>query len=306
MILGNTRVNMELSPKTMPCVSQTVFIKPPYQLSPEGLGALTSMAAARLGSDVVLCTRLGDDSFGNLLLHIFNYEGISTRAVKIDKNFATGLHISIQPQNGQRADLIHTGANAGLSYRDTEDAFLSYPDALITHMDCSEHTMKATIDYANRKSIPVFVEPSPSSGGFPLQGFPKLEVFTPDEDQTYGFTGIYPDSVDHALKAANKLYTSLDVKYVVLRLGRRGSFVYDGKYHEMVSPVELPLRDERGQASAYVAALTLYHVSTGNIIKAARFANIVSAVTGNTAGCADSLPTIDTIIQYTSKNGIVV
>lgn len=306
MVLGNAGVLLECPTAKAPQIGQTQNIRPSYHMEPIGFGALTAIAAAKLGADVVLATRLGNDLFGRYLLDVFSKNKVNTRAIKTDETCKTGLSLTISSKHANPTVFQHAGANSGLSAADAEDGFLSYPDALLIHLDCSEYTVKAAIDQAERQAVPVFCEPSPSSGSFPLQAIGKLEVFLPNEEQVLGFTDICPDSVDSALAAADKLFRTLDTKFVIIRLGRRGTFIYDGKYHEMIPCCELPLIDERGQDSGYLAALALFYTTTGNITKAVGFANTVSALIGNKTGIFDSLPALQELTETIKKYRILL
>ncbi len=302
MVLGNAGVSLTCTSEGNTISGQTHIVRHPYQFEPTGLGAMTAIAAAKLGADAVLATRLGKDFFGRYLLDVFTHNRIDTRAIKIDDTHETSLTVSFKQTSGKVTSLYHPGANSGISSADAEDAFLSYPDALLIHMDCNEHTLKSAVDFANQHSIPIFCEPSPAKASLQLIHSP--EILTPSEDQVLAFTGIYPDSVDNMLAAADQLYRATNAKYVVIRLQRRGSFIYDGKYHEIISNCDLPCLDTRGYENAYLAAISLFYISTKDIKKSVRFANTVGAIVESKSGGYASLPDLATVTDVMQKNNI--
>ena len=306
MVLGNAGVSLTCTSEGNAVAGQIQTIHTPYELEPIGSGLLTAIAAAKLGADVVLATCLGKDLFGSYVLDILSKNKIDTRAVKLDQGYATSLTTSFKQPSGKITSLYYAGANSGITAADAESAFLSYPDALLLHFDCNEYTVKTAVDYAAKQSIPVFCEPSPVLSPVSLGAIHSPTILTPDEEQSLALTGIHPDSVDSALAAADKLYRQTSAKYVIIRMGRRGTFIYDGKYHDMVSASDLHQIDSRGQADGFLAALSLFYVTTQDITRSVRFANTVSGIIGAEKGGYTALPDLETVTAIMKKNQIIL
>ena len=130
---------------------------------------------------------------------------------------------------------------------------------------------------------------------FPLEKLERVEILSPNESETEILTGIRPNSLENCLRASIALCNRVDIRYVVLKLGARGCYVYDGKYCDLISPVEVPVVDTTAAGDVFTAALTTEYLRTGDILASARFANAAGALAVSKAGAIASVPTLDEV-----------
>ncbi|MBQ4137084.1 MAG: bifunctional hydroxymethylpyrimidine kinase/phosphomethylpyrimidine kinase [Clostridia bacterium] len=117
-----------------------------------------------------------------------------------------------------------------------------------------------------------------------------LEVFSPNESETYELTGIEPSNMDNCLRAAMLLHKKTQAKYIVIKLGERGCFVYDGIHYHLSAPFETVAVDSTAAGDAFTAALTLEYLRCGDILEACRFANAVGSIVVSKPGASSSIP----------------
>src|SRR5690606_9658062 len=65
-----------------------------------GKGGNQAVAAARLGGDVAMVARVGDDEAGRRYVELLDREGIDTRAVSVDEETPTGLAVVVVEDTG--------------------------------------------------------------------------------------------------------------------------------------------------------------------------------------------------------------
>ena len=88
--------------------------------SPVAKGANVARAAARLGAEVALIGRVGDDEFGDACLATINEDGVDTRHVVVTGDQPTGF-VAIELAVGHHRSLVFAaGANDQLSWDDIE------------------------------------------------------------------------------------------------------------------------------------------------------------------------------------------
>ena len=277
----------------VPEQGQTIMSDDTYAFVPGGKGANTAVAAARLGGDVVFCTRVGNDSYGEQLYEKYKAEGIDTRFLVMDKTARTGLAVIMVEKTGNNRIVVYPGANINLNDNDAEAAFTAYPDALIMQLEIDKETVIAASRYAREKGTKVFLDAGPVSTDFPLEQLGELEVLSPNETETRILTGITPNSSANCLRACVALMSRVPCKYVVLKLGDRGCYVYDGTHCHHIAPIDVgtPV-DTTAAGDAFTAALAVRYMSNGaNIIDACEFANAVGGYVVTKAGAFPSLPT---------------
>lgn len=302
LVVGSSNVDFVSKIPRIPNAGETVISNSRYSFVPGGKGANSAVAAARLGGDVMFCARLGADTYGAELKRIYGEEKIDTRYVTLDKNAQTGFASVMVEGNGQNRIIVFPGANNALCTDDVEDAFLSYPDAVLTQFEVNNDALTATIKKANAASVPVFIDAGPAKQDFSVVGLEGIEIFSPNESETYAYTGIRPGTADDCLYACMKLYNAMDVKYIVLKLGERGAFIYDGKYCEIAEAYNVTALDTTAAGDAFTAAMTLNYLENGgNITKAVRYANAVGALTVMSEGALHSLPFASQVEEFIEK-----
>src|SRR6187402_1156750 len=96
---------------------------------PGGKGANQAVACARLGGQVRMIGRVGDDAFGRRLRDGLALEGIDVGCVGIDAEAASGVAMILVEGNGQNRITVAPGANAQLTPAHIAQAATTWPDA---------------------------------------------------------------------------------------------------------------------------------------------------------------------------------
>ena len=123
-----------------------------------------------------------------------------------------------------------------------------------------------------------------------------VEVFSPNESETETYTGILPQGTDSALRAALALYKRVKAKYIVIKQGERGAFVYDGKHFFVIPSIRVGKAiDTTAAGDAFTSALTVEYLRSGNIRNAVKFGVAAGAIAVTRKGAAASSPTEDEV-----------
>lgn len=277
-----------------------------YSYIPGGKGANAAVTFARLGSDSVLCARVGNDANGSRLKQLYAGEGIDVRFLVTDRTASTGLASILVENDGSNRIIVYPGANRNLTPSDVEMAFTCYPDALFLQFEIPDKTIFAAAKYAAEKNIPIFVDAAPARSDFPLESFGKLEIFSPNESECEMLTGINPINAENCLRAAIRLSTALDVRYIVIKLGQRGCYLYDGKYYRIIPSYEVEAVDTTAAGDVYTAALTYDFLQSDDIIHAINFASAAAAISVTRMGASPSIPNKAEVLRFIEEKGVVV
>ncbi|HBR31763.1 MAG TPA: hypothetical protein DD733_06735, partial [Clostridiales bacterium] len=268
-----------------------------------GKGANTAVAAAKLGTQVVFCARVGDDAYGDRLISLYKEHGLDLRYLKVDKLEQTGLAVVLLEKGGVNRIIVYPGANKRINENDIENAFFSYPDAIITQFEIGDTAVISAARTANTEGVPLIIDAGPARRDFPLAKLEQVEIFSPNEVETEILTGIRPNTLEDCLRASIALSNAVDIKYVVLKLGARGCYIYDGKYCDIISPFDVQSVDTTAAGDAFTAALTAEYLRTGDIIAAAKYANAVGALTVTKVGAISSLPSSLEVKSFIEEYG---
>lgn len=303
LVVGSSNIDFVCRMNRVPSQGETVISDGTYAFVPGGKGANTAVAAARLGGDIVFCTRVGDDSYGEQLREKYKSEGIDTRFIARDRGARTGLATIMVEESGHNRIVVYPGANMKLSRDDVESAFTCYPDALLLQLEIDRETVISACQLAKKNGTKVFLDAGPATPDFPLESLGQLEVLSPNETETKILTGITPSSSASCLRACVELMNRVACKYVVLKLGDRGCYVYDGTHCHHIAPVDVGTAvDTTAAGDAFTAALAVrYMQNGGNIVDACEFANAVGGYVVTKPGAMPSLPTIKELKNFLNK-----
>lgn len=299
LVIGSSNIDFVLKTSFVPSAGETLVTEGSYGFVPGGKGANAAVTAARLGGESVLCSRVGDDAYGDRLLQIFSESGIDRRFVRVDETEQTGLAAVLVEKNGINRIIVYSGANRNIGESDIESAMRCYPDIVMANMEISSMAIEFLARYSQAKGYPLVLDCGGVSRSFDLTRVKKVEILSPNENETQILTGIHPNSLDDCLKASMALYNMTEVKYIVLKLGARGSYIYDGKYCDICGPYEVDAVDTTAAGDAFTAALALEYSRTGGDIYAAcRYGNAAGALTVTKPGALTSLPNKDEIEMF--------
>ena len=302
LAVGSTNTDFVAAVDFVPNAGETVMSDGSYSFVPGGKGANAAVAAARLGADVVFCARVGNDSNGKMLRSTYEAEKIDTRYLTTDKTLPTGLAAIFVESNGANRIVVFPGANSALSREDVEEALTSYPDAHLLQFEIPLDTVYYSVGQANKGIVPVIIDAGPIIPDLDLSKLGKIEIFSPNESEAQALTGIKPYDPESYIKICLDLYSKLDTKYVVLKLGHRGCYVYDGKMGVAIPSYNVTAVDTTAAGDAFTAAMTYEYLRSGDIKSACRYANAVGALTVTKKGALPSLPTEEQVIAFIREN----
>ena len=302
LVVGSANIDFLLKTPYVPAEGETLVSNGNYCFVPGGKGANAAVAAARLGGDVSFCTRVGDDAYGDRLLEIYRENNIMMRHVSVDKKEQTGLAVVMLERGGSNRIIVYPGANSNIREEDINAAFADAPDIVITNCEIPEDSVVYLSKLCSEKGIPLVLDFGGVKRGFPLSSLDYVEIISPNESETLALTGVRPDSLEDCLRACISLCSMIRCKYVVLKLGERGSYIYNVKYCRMCTPYTVDCVDTTAAGDAFTAAMSVLYISTGDIVNACNFANAVGALTVSKVGAITSLPTLSEVTNFISEN----
>lgn len=301
LVISSANMDFVQRMAKIPAAGETIVTDATYSYIPGGKGANSAVAFARLGADTVFCSRVGRDQNGATLRKIYEKEGIDTRFLIADEEHPTGLASILVEDDGMNRIIVYPGANNHINENEIEEAFTTYPDCVFMQFEIPFESVATAAEYAYNQGIPLFVDAGPISADVDLSRLRKVEILSPNETECEALTGIYPDSLENCLKACIRLCGMVETKYVVLKLGRRGAFVYDGKYYHLVQGHKVVAVDTTAAGDIFSAALTYAYLKKGDILEATRFANLAAALSVTKEGAFTSIPTLAEVKEFSKK-----
>jgi ribokinase len=100
------------------------------------------------------------------------------------------------------------------------------------------------------------------------------------------------------------LATKMRAKYIVLKLGEKGCFIYDGSYYDIIPSYDVTFIDGAGAGDVFTAAMTAEYMRTGDIKTACRYANLAAALMVSREGTYEAVPTRRDVEAFADRLGV--
>ena len=299
LVIGSSNMDFSMNLSKIPELGETLIDDGGVAYTPGGKGANAAIAFTKLGADCTFATKLGADLHGQKLYKYYTDMGIDTKYIRVDHDHPTGLAIVMREGDVGNRIVVYPGANAYMTTDGVISAFECNPDAVYLGFEIPFSTALSAAKIAAAKDIPVFIDAAPASKEHDLDNLPPIEIFSPNETETFEYTGIMPTTMEASLRAAFALSRRVKAKYIVIKQGARGAFCYDGvRYNTYPAIRSDKVVDTTAAGDTFTSALTLEYVRNGGDIEAAiRYANAAASIAVSRYGASSSVPTGEEVYQ---------
>ncbi len=312
LIVGSFVMDLIVSAKELPGSGETILGRA-FSTAPGGKGANQAIQAARLGAQVAMVGRVGDDDFGRRLTGSAREAGVQVDRVAVDPSMpsAIGNVLLETDESGKSRNriVVVPGANMAVCPEDVaflKDAVKEYDMVLLQHEIPLEINVLVA-GYAADAGVPVMLNPAPAAE-IPQGMLAKLAYISPNEHELEAMTGICvkkDGKLDkEALSKAVKVLHKEGAKNVVVTLGSGGAAVSDGKNIEYSPCVDVvkPV-DPTAAGDSFVGAFCTAVCAGAGHQAALQFANYTATLTVSRMGAQPSLPTLEEVAGLLDKLG---
>lgn len=289
-VIGSNMVDLITYIERLPVQGETLEA-PDFALGCGGKGANQAVAAAKLGSEVLMVTKVGDDLFADNTLANFRRFGIDTRHVTRAPGRSSGVApIFVQPDS-HNSILIVKGANAALGPADIQAAEADLRDCalIVLQLEIALETVYAAIDCGQRLGLPVLLNPAPAVADLSAAHLARLDYFVPNETELALVSGLPVADRDSAFAAARVL-AGRGIRHVVVTLGAAGA-LYVGEEGEFSLPGQrVAAIDTTGAGDAFIGCFAHGRVQGMGLREAMQRAVAYSALSVTGRGTQTSYP----------------
>jgi len=297
-VIGSNMVDLITYIDRMPEQGETLEA-PDFAMGCGGKGANQAVAAAKLGADVLMLSKVGDDMFADNTLANFQRFGIDTQYVARVPGVSSGVAPIFVQSDSHNSILIVKGANAHLKPADIDAAKAALRDCklIVLQLEIELETVYFAIDFAKRNGIAVLLNPAPAVAGLNREHLSQLDFFIPNETELALITGKPVDGPDSALVAARQLVEE-GIRHVIVTLGDKGA-LYVGEEGEFrVQGHKVAARDTTGAGDAFIGCFAHHWSQDGDMRKAMTQAVAYSACSVTGRGTQSSYPDAATFGQF--------
>lgn len=252
-----------------------------FKTVPGGKGANQAVASARLGADVYMVGRVGDDAYGQDILSNLETQGVRTSYMKPVTEMESGTaHIILA--EGDNSIVVVKGANNEVTPDYVSDALSTIDDIgmVLIQQEIPEETVEAVCAICSEKEIPVILNPAPARK-VSQQVLQQAAYITPNEHEAVlMFDGL--PTRDALRQYPNKL---------LITEGKNGVRYFDGSKEVLVPGVPVEAVDTTGAGDTFNGALAVALTEGKSLYDALAFANLAASMSVTKFGAQGGMPT---------------
>jgi ribokinase len=229
---------------------------------------------------------VGEDDFGQALLHNLSTERVGTDAVARVPG-PSGVAPILVADNGENSIVVVSGANGKVDceFIRRQSALIRSAGMVLCQLELPLATLTQVLNLCAEAGVPVMLDPAPAAQ-LPGQIWNQVAWFTPNETEAALYLGETLEPKDGARRLLDR-----GVRGVVLKRGGDGAYVAvaSGKA-AWVRPFKVQAVDTVGAGDCFNGAFAVALLEGKDPWTAARFASAAAALSVTRQGAQASMP----------------
>ena len=276
-VVGSNMVDLITYVGRMPGPGETLEA-PTFEMGCGGKGANQAVAAARLGAEVMMVTRVGDDVFADNTIRNLASFGVDTRHVVKVAGKSSGVAPIFVEQSGENSILIVKGANADLLPVEVDKAAADLKECglILMQMEVPVETVYHTIELAAKNGIETILNPAPAAANLDPERIRQVTFLVPNESELALLSGMPTDTDEDIVTAARSLIAR-GIRTVIVTLGGRGARMITSNEIVNIEPVKVTPKDTTGAGDAFIGSFARFYAETREVVSSLKKASLYAA-----------------------------
>ena len=260
-----------------------------------GLTATAAVAMARLGAEVRLLTRVGEDDIGRQVIEGLRVEGVGLAGSPVIRGAATPCSIVlVDPDAGDRTIYHFPGAGLDRDRSAPDVSFVRSAKAVVVDSFWREAALAAA-QAAREAGVPVVADFAPGADVEELAGL--VDVFIVPESWAAD-RGVVRDK-----REALRLLHSYGARIAVITAGRSGCWYSAGEEPGHCPAFEVEVVDTTGAGDVFHGAFAYALARGWELARCVEFAAAVAALKCTQLGGRTGIPSLGQAIDFLRSHG---
>ncbi|MCU1321504.1 MAG: ribokinase [Acidobacteriaceae bacterium] len=304
VVVGSINLDLVASVQRMPVSGETIAGRT-FSTYPGGKGANQAVGAARLGGNVVMIGRLGQDVFAPQLLDALTSAGIATHCVRNVAGPSGSAIIMVTPE-GDNSIVVIPAANESLQPKDL-DLYLDElrnASVILTQLEIPLPTVERLAQLAMEFNVPLMLDPAPARE-LPQSLLRMVTWLTPNETETKVLLRHLDADESIAPEACAQSLLDSGVRNVILKMGAKGVFLSGSDVSSTYIPsFRVRSVDTTAAGDAFNGGFAYALTEGMNPVEAAHFANAVAAISVTRTGAQPSMPMLSEVEAMLNRTDV--
>jgi ribokinase len=268
------------------------------QYLPGGKGANQAVAAARLGTNVNMLGKVGDDAFAAVLLDFLASRGVNISGIISEHSTPSGAALIVVDDSGENTIVVVPGANGRVRPADVSCPAMQLGDVAVTQFETPLDTVEAFLRAAKKLGCKTLLNPAPARECHP-DILDLADILIVNETELEFFSGLSFDNHEKTdvVDAARRLLSRAG-QLVVVTLGSRGVLAIENNEVHSIAGHAVSVVDTTGAGDCFVGAFAAATIDGLAIADRLRFANRAASISVQRRGAGPSMPTREEIASF--------
>lgn len=277
------------------------------ELHTGGCAVNAAIDMAKIGLDVAIIAKVGNDGFGNYLINSLKKNHVNTTGLKTSDNVGTSASVVLNDSTGERTFLHSLGANAEFTEADIDYSLIEESKIVVIAgtllmpkfdgEDCAKVLKKAK----ELGKYTVLDTAWDSKGRWmnvlePCMKY--IDLFIPSYEEAVLLSG------KHEPEEIADVFLSYGVKLAVIKLGKEGCFIKssEGEIYKLPTYSAIKPVDTTGAGDSFVAGFVTGLSKGWTLYECGRFANAVGTHCVMEVGASNGIKNLDEILKFIEDN----
>ncbi|MGI0084728.1 MAG: 5-dehydro-2-deoxygluconokinase [Nitrososphaerales archaeon] len=282
-----------------------------------GGAANISVGLAKLGLNVAIISKVGNDDLGQFIIDYLKRESVDTRYLKKTSKGRTGI-VFAETFPGRDGKFIFFRENVAdllITEKDVDNSAVNYTRTLVVtgtglsanpSRDSSYRAMELV---SRRRGVNVLnLDWRPSlwkgvSVGSRIQYYKKAidlsDMIIGNEKEYLAATGVN----DGNTGAARSRIAGREEKFLILTQGEKGSIAYSKGEVVKAPPFKVRSLKTLGAGDGNLAGIIYGYLKRWDVRRMLRFGNAIGAMVVTRHACSEAMPTYDEVMMFAKANG---
>lgn len=280
IVIGSMSIDLVVSSSKRPEKGETI-LGDNFFTTPGGKGANQAVAAARLGEQVYLVGRIGDDDFGKEIYENLKDNNVLVDGVEPVTQMPSGTaHITIADQDNSIIVVPSANNEVTIEYVKKHLEQLDSGDIVLLQQEIPSETVAFAIEYCDRNGMISILNPAPYRE-VSDQVIESATYITPNETES---NAMFKGNMEDALQAYPKK--------LIVTMGDKGAIYHDGNRKVTVDGYKREVKDTTGAGDTFNGAFAVGLQKEYDIEKAIAFANLAASHSVTGMGAQGGMPTL--------------
>jgi ribokinase len=288
-VVGSSNIDLIAKIPRLPKMGETLLGRY-FHMSCGGKGANQAVMAGKLGAQISIVTKVGQDHLGEIIRKNYEEMGVDPRFIFATAETSSGVAPILVDDEGRNLLVYIPGANMLLSPEDVERAAerIAAADVLVCQLEIPLESSQRALQIGRKNDVRTILNPAPGRS-LSAELLELCDVVVPNETETEIITGLPVDTEDQ-IAAAGRRLRDMGCDVVIITMGHRGVMLVSGKGTEHFPAVKTEAVDTTGAGDAFVGSFAYFLARGKPLEESVRRANMIAAHTVGRVGTQVSFP----------------